>query len=311
MLKQKYKTPLLLALVAGTVLMFGGCAKKQLLLKTYSPPSKAKEVKEMQSKTEAASGYLDLEIVDYVVKGDNVVSDKEFDNKLLSSLKKFITQTNFIAISEVADQSSLSLDMKVLIYDYKAQGNKIDGLISVEYNIRKDSTTFYTQNYKYRIKRYSKAGKQGLPSKSEILVQASDYLAKKLIKDISPISTQKLVELKSLPSELEYTMKYAKDKNFEGAIKGMKKYKGEKTADYYFNLAVYYEALASQTDNVALLTKADEYYESAMSLSEGSDEVSVKGKSKFDKFYAIVKKVADQKRENAKSQTNDQFELLD
>ncbi len=288
-----------------------GCGPTKLLMDTYSPPHKQKEVKEMLASGESSSGYLDLEIFHKVQKADGVKSDKSFDNKLLSSLKKFITQTNFISINSVSDQSSLSLDMKVLIFDYKQTSNRINGVISVEFNIRKEGQVFYTQNYKYSISRYSKSGTQGLPTKGEILAQASDYLAKKLIKDISPIATQKLVALKSLPSELEYTVSYARGGNFEGAIKGMKKYKGEKTAEYYFNLAVYYEAHASKTDSVELLTKADEYYEQAMVLSEGKDEEIVKGKLKFDNYYSIIKKVADQKRANAKNSTNDNFELLD
>ena len=300
-----------LFLLGAMAFSISGCGQTKLLIGTYNPPKKQKEVNQMLETTDFKSGYLDLEIYNKVIKADGIKTDKSFDNKLLSSLKKFITQTNFIAINSVADQSNLSLDMKVLIYNYKATSNRINGVISVEFNIRKEGTVFYTQNYKYNINRYSKAGIQGLPTKGEILAQASDYLAKKLIKDISPVATQKLVTLKSLPSEIEYTIRYAQGKNYEGAIKGMKKYKGEKTDAYYFNLAVYYEALASQSDSIELLTKADEYYDDAMRLSEGDDEVIVNGKMKFDNYYSIIKKVADQKRANAKNNKNDNFELLD
>jgi len=286
-----------------------GCGPARLLMDTYAPPKKEKEVKKMLDNSDSKSGFLELEIVNTVVNAKGVKSDKEFNAKLLSSLKKFITQTNFIAINTVEMQSAMSLDMKVLIFDYVETPTTIKGTIAVEFNIRKEGTVFYTQNYKYNINRYSKSGFQGV-NKGTILAQASDYLAKKLIKDISPVATQKLVALKSLPSELEYTISYARTGNFEGAIKGMKKYKGEKSAAYYFNLAVYYEALASKTDSLELLTKADEYYEQAMALSEGKDEEIVSGKAKFDNYYRIIKKVADQKRANAKSSTNDNFELL-
>jgi len=291
-------------------LNFTACGPSKLLMDTYAPPHKEKEVKKMLENSDSKSGFLELEIVSNIVKANGIKSDKEFDAKLLSSLQKFITQTNFIAINSVEMQSAMSLDMKVLIYDYKQDVTTIKGTIAVEFNIRKEGTVFYTQNYKYNIHRYSKSGFQGI-SKSSILSQASDYLAKKLIKDISPIATQKLVALKSLPSELEYTVAYVKTGNFEGAIKGMRKYKGKKTSNYYFNLAVYYEALASKTDSLELLTKADEYYEKAMMLSNGKDKDIVYGKSKFDNYYRIIKKVADQKRANAKSSTNDNFELLE
>ena len=303
------KVLLTLGLTAMTFNMTG-CGPTKLLMDTYAPPKKEKEVKKMLESSDSKSGFLELEIVNTVVKAKGVKSDKAFDSKLISSLKKFITQTNFISINTVEMQSAMSLDMKVLIFDYNQEATTIKGTIAVEFNIRKEGTVFYTQNYKYQINRYSKSGFQGI-NKGSILAQASDYLAKKLIKDISPVATQKLVSLKSLPSELEYTVSYARGGNFEGAIKGMKKYKGEKTAAYYFNLAVYYEALASKTDSLELLTKADEYYADAMRLSEGKDEDIVNGKSKFDNYYRIIKKVADQKRANAKSSTNDNFELLD
>jgi hypothetical protein len=292
------------------LMILSGCAGEKVLFKTYAPPLKQKEVENMKSAAAATSGYLDLEVVSKVMKDKGVSTDKSFDSKLVANLKKFITQTNFISISDVAGISSLSLDMKVLNYKYEQSANTINGQIAVEFNIRKESEIFYTQDYKYEIKRFSRAGAQGLPSKDEILSEASKYLAKKLIKDISPISTQKLVELKSLPKEIEYTINYVKSSNYEGAIKGMLKYQGEKTAEYCFDLAIYYEGLASQSDNIELLAKADEYYNKAMELSKGGDEVITNGKSKFDNYYKIIKQVAEQKLKNAKNQTSSQFDIL-
>lgn len=310
MLKNIKKSATVGLLFFAAIMMLGGCAKKQILLNTYAAPSKPKEVAQMLENSDASSGYLEIEIVKEIPKAKDVKSDGVLENKLLSSLKKFITQTNFISVSEIEDVSNMSLDMKILVFDYKASDNAIDGLVGVEFNIRKEGAVFYTQNYSYTIKRYSKSGKQGLPSRNELLLEASDYLAKKLIKDISPMQTRKLVELMSMPGELEYTIRYAQDKNYEGAIKGMKKYEGTKTAEYFFNLAVYCEALASQTDDLSLLTKADEYYEKAMELSGGGNEVIVKGKSKFDTYYKIIKKIADQKAKNAQKDKNSMFQIL-
>jgi hypothetical protein len=295
-------------LAIGVVL--SGCSKNQLLVNTYIPPNKPKEVSQMLETEDANSGFLEIEIVDFIIKGDGVNSDMSFENKLVSSLKKFITQTNFISISEVKDVSNLSLDMKVLIFQYNETPNATSGLVSVEFNIRKEGTTFYTQNYKYNIKRYAKAGRQALPSKAQLLSEASDYLAKKLIKDISPVASLKLVELIDLPDEIAYTQKYAKQKNYKGAIKAMKAYRGKKDEAYYFNFAVYCEALAAKSDDLALLSKADEYYEKAMQLSQGENEVITKGKAKFDRYYQVIKKVADQKAKNAEKNNNSMFEIL-
>jgi hypothetical protein len=304
-LKKRYIT-----ILAISALVLTGCGSTKLLLNTYIPPNKPKEVSQMLQSEGSNSGFLEIEIVDFIIKGDGVEYNKSFNNKLVSSLKKFVTQTNFISISEVKDVSNLSLDMRVLIFEYKETSKAINGLISVEFNIRKKGTTFYTQNYRYPIKRYAKAGRQALPSKSQIFADASDYLAKKLIKDISPIASLKLVELKDLPSELAYTQSYAKQKNYEGAIKAMKAYKGEKDEAYYFNLAVYCEALAAKSDDIALLSKANEYYEKAMQMSKGGDEVITNGKAKFDRYYHVIKKVADQKAKNDKKNNNSMFEIL-
>jgi hypothetical protein len=304
-LKKKY-----IGVLAISVLLLSGCSKSQLLLNTYIPPNKPKEVSQMLETEDKNSGFLEIEIVDFIIKGDGVNSDKSFENKLVSSLKKFVTQTNFISISEVKDVSNLSLDMRVLIFDYKESANATNGLISVEFNIRKEGTTFYTQNYQFKIKRYAKAGRQALPSKSQIFAEASDYLAKKLIKDISPVASFKLVELKDLPDELAFTKEYAKSKNYEGAIKGMKAYEGEKDEAFYFNFAVYCEALAAKSDDLALLSKANEYYEKAMQISKGEDEIITKGKAKFDRYYQVIKKVADQKAKNDEKNNNSMFEIL-
>lgn len=296
--------------LAISAFLLTGCGKSQLLLNTYIPPNKPKEVAQMLESDDSTSGFLEIEIVDDIYKGEGIKSDKSFENKLVSSLKKFVTQTNFISISDVKDKSNLSLDMKVVVFDYRESANSTDGSIVVEFNIRKEGTTFYTQNYEFKIKRYAKAGRQALPTKAQLFVEASDYLAKKLIKDISPIASLKLVELKALPDELAYTEKYAKAKNYEGAIKAMKAYKGEKDESYYFNLAVYCEALAAKSDDMALLSKANEYYEKAMQLSEGGDEVIVKGKAKFDRYYKIIQKVAEQKAKNAEKNNNSMFQIL-
>jgi hypothetical protein len=299
-----------IAVLAIGALLLTGCGKSQLLLNTYVPPNKPKEVAQMLESDDSTSGFLEIEIVDNIIAAEGIKSDKAFEGKLLSSLKKFVTQTNFISISEVKDVSNLSLDMKVVVFDYKESANATNGIITVEFNIRKEGTTFYTQGYEYKINRFAKAGRQALPTKAQLFAEASDYLAKKLIKDISPIASLKLVELKELPKELAFTENYARSKNYEGAIKAMKAYEGEKDDAYYFNLAVYCEALAAKSDDMALLSKANEYYEKAMQLSEGGDEVITKGKAKFDRYYNIIKKVAEQKAKNAEKNNNSMFQIL-
>lgn len=297
----------------GLSLLFTGCGKDQLLLKTYSPPKKQKEVKQMLAVGESSTGYLNLEIVSdkaYIINGVNSSDRKTVAKNIVADIKKFITQTNFISINDVADQSAVSLDMKILQLTYKQSGGSLDGLVEIEFNIRKGEP-LYTQTYKYVVKRQSRSGAQGLPSKADILSEASQYLAKKLIKDISPLQTKKLVELASLPKELEYTLKFAKGGNFEGAIKAMNKYKGEKEYEFYLNLAIYYEGYASQTEDMTYLAKANENYDLAMANGGSDEEMVLKAKSKFDRFYKIIKTIAEQKVQNAKASGNSKYELLD
>lgn len=299
----------------GVVIIFSGCAKEQLLLNTYSPPMKQAQVKEMIEKTEASkdNGYISLEVFDdistIVAKNDD--NNRDVASGLISNIKKFIGQTNFISLNEVADASSVALDMKINKLDYEETENSISAFIEVVFNIRKSSQVLYTQVYEFKTQRQSRSGRQGLPSKGEILSEASEYLAMKLIKDISPIKTRKLVELQELPKELKYTVQYAKGGNFKGAIKAMESYQGEKGLAYYFNLGVYYEAIASINEDLALFAKADENYEKAMASGGNEDQVVVGGKTKFDNFYEIIKKVAEQKMANKKQNSKSQFELLD
>jgi len=309
----KNKKSLLMSSLFGLSLIFTGCAKDQIIMETFSPPKKQQEVKQMLAVSDLSNGFLKLEVVDDIqfITNNNQTKDKvAVANKLLADIKKYITQTNFISISDIADDSQVSLDMKIIRLDYQESGNKISGLVEVEFNIRKGEP-IYTQTYKREIKRQSRAGRQALPSKAEILSEASQYLAKKLIKDISPISTKKLVELKSAPDGLEHTISYAKAGNFKQAIKAMEGFKGDKDEDFYFNLAVFYEALGSKNDNMALFEKAHENYNLAIENGGSDDDIILNGKSKFDKFYEIIQKVAKQKLKNAEANSSSQFEILD
>ena len=303
----------MLASVLVIALLFGGCAKDKLILNSYSPPKKQAQVKKMLENSESSTGYLNIEIYDdikFITNNDRTKSKISVAKKLLASVKKYITETNFISINNIAGQSAVALDMKIIKLVYNTDSSSIKGVLEVEFNIRKHEV-LYTQTYKYSINRYSRSGLQGLPSKSEILSEGANYLAKKLIKDISPLQTKKIVELLSLPDELAYTINYAKAGNYEGAIKAMLKYKGEKEYEYYFDLALYYEGYASVEDDMTFLVKANENYELAMAKGGSDDEVVLKGKNKFDNLYKIIKKLAEQKMKNEKTNNNSKYELLD
>ena len=300
-------------LFVSSIVLFTGCAKDQLLLKTYSPPKKPSEVKKMVDNSESDKGFINIEVLNssdpYYCKE---VSDKRncrvIAKGLNTNVKKFISQTSFISLNETQDDATVGLNMKLIQLNYKSSNSDINMFAKVEFTVEdNEKGVLYKETYEHSDDRHSRAGKQGLPSKSQMLSEASEVLAKRFIKDISPLKTRKLVELKSLPSKLEYTIRYVKGKSYKKAIEAMEKYKGEKDANYHFNLAVYYECYGAKIDDMAQLAKADENYEKALSL-DSEDEVIVKGKIKFDKFYSIVKEVLEQKKANSK-RSND-FEMV-
>jgi hypothetical protein len=308
-----FKTKIGLVSVAAAILLFSGCAKEQLLLKTYSAPAKKEEVQKMLVSSNNSDGFLNIEIYDdvrYISNHHNYKDSKVVAQKLIADIKKYITQTNFISISSIADTSDVSLDMKILQLDIKRTSRSIKGVIEIEFNIRKGEP-LYTQVYKYKFNRFSKTGRSALPSKRDIFSQATKYLAKKLIKDISPLKTQKLVDMASLPKELEYTMEYAKHNNFKEAIDGMLSYKGDKDYKYYFNLALYYEGYAAKINDMGMLALADKYYKISVKNGGLNDDVVLKGKTKFDNYYELFKDISQQKARNAKNNNNSQYQLLD
>jgi hypothetical protein len=268
----------------------------------------------MIESSDDAESFIKIQLVEDIPYICEIVGENSdatsIANNLLSNVKKYINQTNFISLSNTdsLDDSAVSLSLQIKTYKYKETDSSINVHIEVNFSIANtEKGELYSQNYKYNTARSSNSAKQGLPLRSEILSEASNYLAKKFIKDISPIKTKKLVELKSLPDELTYTIKYAKGGNFKAAIKAMEAYTKDKDSSYYYNLAVYYEGLASTEDDMNLFSKASDNYEKAMALGGHDDEVIVNGKMKFDKFYDIIKKVAKQTEANQKANENSQY----
>ena len=298
------------------LLLFSGCAQDNLLLKTYAPPEQMDKVKDLIQHTTSDKSYLDIYIDDSksdikaILNGKT--KDKSVAETLLSNVKYYITQTNFIGINENGDSNTISLEMKIVSYNYTATDNSINAYLEVSFIFIRDEDArpIFSPVYKESVKRYSRSGKQGLPSKDEILSYLTKEIAEDLVMDISPIKARKLVELKSLPDSISYTIKYAKMGNYKGAIKVMKNYKGEKDLAYYYDLAVYYEGLASSQSNIKLLSLANDNYEKAMAMGGYEDDVVIKAKAKFDNFYNLIQKIDKQKKLNEKADLNSADEVL-
>jgi len=112
-------------------------------------------------------------------------------------------------------------------------------------------------------------------------------IVKYFISDISPLKTYQMREFKPLPSELQAVIAYAKRKNYKGAISLMEAYKGDKDANYYYNLAILYEAMASTTEDIKYLKLAQKNYNEAILKGGGDDKTILDAKVRFDKFFDL------------------------
>lgn len=313
MKKNFIKYNILTLISIAFIVFFTGCAKENLIIKTYSPPAQMEKVKDLMANTTSEQSYLDVfinEDLRFII--NNKKATKAVAETLLGNIKKYLTQTNFIGINQNGNSDTISLEIKIVAFEYKSTANTIDASMEVSFTFIKDATDtpVFVEQYKATTKRSSRSGKQGLPTQTEILSYLTKNIAQDLVMDISPIKGSKLVELKPLPKEIAYTIKYAKLKNYKGAIKAMNSYKGEKTLEYYFNLAVYYEAFAALSNDIKYLSKADDNYEQAMILGGHEDDVVIKAKAKFDNFYDLIKSIDTQKKINQKANLNEGDEVL-
>jgi hypothetical protein len=297
-------------------IIFIGCGEEQIVMNTYSPPYAADKVKEMLTKSKNGDAYLVLDLVDdtkFIVNKHNSKDTKTIAHYLVSDIKQLITETNFISLSRVKNdfEIPLSLDMKIVKYSYVDTGDTIKASLSVEFNIRKNSKLIYTKVYNDSVYKHSDVGRQGFPPKSQILATMVKHITKKFMKDITPLKTQKLVTLKPLPDEVKYAITLALAGDFKGAIKLMRSYKGKKDYKYYYDLAIFYEGLATQENDVTYLAEADKYYTKALQGKGSDDEDVIMGKQQFDQLYSLIKEIAKQKLENLKKMKEGEYELLD
>lgn len=180
------------------IVLFTGCAKNDsLILNTYSPPNQMDKVKELMAKGTSKNSYLDLYIHDSHKKNKNGKSDideilngkttdKTVAESLVANVKSNLTQTNFIGINQNRDSNTISLEMKIVAYDYKSTSTNVDAFLQVSFTFTKDETgtPIFNPTYEAVIKRQSSAGKQSLPSKAEVLSILTKDIASELILDI-------------------------------------------------------------------------------------------------------------------------------
>jgi len=295
--------------VLGVVIYFSGCGGAKIVIPTYTAPHEYKKISEIESGGDTKEGsYLTLAINPDI--GGDMGSDKKLiKSALISSVKEALTETNFITIYPIYDTASVALSMKVLSYEYKKlDTNSIRAGIQVSYTITKGVTEYLSKTYSAHKNRHA-ANAAKLPSKNEIIVELCRDATEYFIDDISPRVTNQLREFKPLPGELEYIITYAKLGNYEEAVNDMNAYKGSKDKDFYYNLAILYEALGSKTGDLKTFRNTEIAYNKSMKLGGHSDDVIVKAKARFDNFYRLFKMTQQQKQKNRKleNELNDMY----
>lgn len=283
-------------LAIALLIFFAGCAKDEILLSSYSAPKEQAKLKDLFVAKD--NKFLSLAINPTVQSTQKDVGNLK--NVLLTDLKDAILETNFINIHPFFDESSVGLSLSIVDYNYKQTDTNIDAYLSVGVSISKNATNIFSKIYNDYDKRVGT--RQTLPQKNMVLASLSKRIVKRFVKDISPLKTKKLVELKPLPQELSHTINYAKAGNFKSAIKDMEGYKGKKELNFYYNLAIYYEGLAAQNQSLAALENANFNYQEAIKNGGANDKLVLKEKGKFDKFYELFSNIKKQKEINKKEQ---------
>lgn len=278
-------------------LFIGGCGNAKIVIPSYSPPKEYKKLSSIESGGDMREGTYMAIAINPDISGESSKDKKKIDSILINAVKQGLTETNFITIYPIFDTANVALNMELISYEYEKSINNINADMQVAFTITKGVTEYISKTYSSKATRYS-SNPSLLPSKSKILLDLGEEVTKKFISDITPLKTRQLREFKSMPSELEYIITYAKRGNFESAVEDMENFDGDKDASYYYNLAVLYEGLGSKTGEMKVFAKAKKAYAKAMRKGGLNDEVVVNAKAKFDNFYRLFQMTQKQKDEN-------------
>lgn len=280
------------------IISFSGCGGgTKIVIPSYTAPKEAAKLSKIETKDEYISDGKYLAVwLNPDVKGATA-SNNKIKQMLIDSVKANFTQTNFVTLDPLGGENDVALNMRVSSYDYKPEGNKVSLYLEVTFILARGSDEFLVKSYQDRKNRQS-ADATKLPTENELLSEAVSKVVKYFISDISPLRTHQMREFKSLPKELTHVEAYAVRKNYVGAIKLMEDYKGKKELNYFYDLAILYEAQASITEDIKLLEKANENYEQALAMGGIKDDVVVSASARFGNFYDLLRKTKKQDKAN-------------
>lgn len=292
-----YRKYLVLAFSLSAFLITGCATGAKITIPSYSPPREEAKIKKMVTKDDEIpeGAYLAIAINPDVLNIKRTIP--KMKNYLIDNIKAKLTQTNFIALNPIAGENDVVLIMSINNYQYKSAANKRSVELEVSFTLSRAAEEFLSKSYTAVKNRQSKDPLK-LPSESELASQAAKDVVEDFVSDISPLKTFQLREFKPLPDDIAYAIDYAKRRNYNGAIRAMEKYKGTRDMNFYYDLAILYEAQASMTENLSGLEKADEYYNMALSRGGSKDELVISAKARFDNFYELLEKTKSQDAKN-------------
>ncbi|MBU0631905.1 hypothetical protein KKA17_04605 [bacterium] len=292
-----YHKYVVLAFSLGALLITGCGAGAKITIPSYSPPREEAKIKKMVTKSDEIpeGAYIAIAISPNVLNVKRAMP--KMKNFLIDNIKAKITQTNFIALNPIASENDVLLIMSVNNYQYTKSANKRSLELEVSFTLSRGAEEFLSKSYKASKNRQSQ-DVVNLPSESELASEAAKDVVEDFVADISPLKTFQLREFKSLPDEIAFAIDYAKRKNYSGAIKAMENYKGKRDMNFYYDLAILYEAQASVNEDLSGLEQADENYNMALSKGGSKDELVTAAKARFDNFYELLEKTKSQDAKN-------------
>lgn len=297
----------------GLILLVSGCAQNtKIVVPSYTAPLELSKIETLKSGGETTEGvYLSFAINPDLTFSSQPPATEEVDlltRNLVNQLQVQITETNFISIHPIYDMASVVLDMEVMDFQYSEQGGERKAKLSVTFTLSKGSNAVLAKVYDGNEFRFS-SDPNRLPSKQAMLAKLSETVVQKFVTDISPTRTNQLREFLALPSDLSHVIGFAEKGNFQSAIEDMLKYKGKRDQNFYYNLAVLYEAQGSRAESLNVTAKAKQAYEEAFRLGGNKNDTIASAKARFDNFYRLLILTQDQKTRNQQlnQELNDQF----
>lgn len=292
-----------------------GCVTNQkIVVPSYTAPAEIQKIESLKSGGETAEGaYLSFAINPDLTFASNKTNQQDqalLTRNLLTELDSQITEVSFITIHPIYDLASVVLDMEVFEFDYQDSGKQRTANLSVNFSLTKGATKALSKTYQASDFRVATDASR-LPSKETILQTTTKNLVKKFVSDISPTRTNQLREFLPLPSKLEHVFGYIKQGNYLSAIEDMEKFTGKPTLEYYYDLAILYEAQGSKTEDLATSAKAKQAYEAAIQAGGNSNKLVVEAKARFDNFYRLLQLTQAQKQQNQQlnQELNQQYML--